>query len=480
MLMLNANNLSNSKKNQILLGSAIILSLILCGELAIRAYSFHLDALGNSTGRYLPDFPNHFDQIRTGIELLFLTIIYVVWLIINKNKEKDITFIKILKNSSFFLLIAFASYPITTDINLYIHYGLMYLNGVNPFLNPASTFTSELSPFLAWKQTSTYGPISQLFFMFSAFFVAITPSLGIYVFKLICLLFHILNSYLIWGHLKNYPYKVNVTTAYLVSPLLLYEQVTNAHIDVLISTILIILIIFLKNYNYLAAIVIAWIGFLIKTLPIVWLPLIFVYLIKQQRWKILFSAIFISVAIIFATSLIALPSVDAWTSLFNPGVKDRVGGSLYSLIKNLLSIKILNLPITLQATVFSRFKPIIFSIFVISYLIILVKPYLKKTYSTTSFSTNIGWITLILFLFAAPWYCSWYSSVLLAVVALNIDSNSKRFVITSIVFCLSSTVFYYLLRGIRLYDFLTVVPTLAVIIFWLVRDIQALKKPLKN
>ncbi|NEU81088.1 hypothetical protein, partial [Nostoc sp. UIC 10630] len=362
----------------------------------------------------------------------------------------------------------------------YIHYGLMYLNGINPFLNPASTFTSELSPFLVWKQTSTYGPISQLLFIFSAFFVAITPSLGIYIFKLICLLFHILNSYLIWGHLKNSPYKINVTTAYLLSPLLLYEQVTNAHVDVFISTILIILIICLKNYNYLAAIVTAWIGFLIKTLPIVWLPLIFVYLIKQQRWKILFSAIFISVAIIFATSLIALPSVDAWTSLFNPGVKDRVGGSLYSLIKNVLSYKILKLPVTFQATVFSTFKPIIFSIFVISYLIILVKPYLKKTYSATSFSTNIGWITLILFLFAAPWYCSWYSSVLLAIVALNIDSNSKRFVITSILFCSSSTVFYYLLRGIRLYDFLTVLPTLAVIIFWLVRDIQALKKPLKN
>ncbi|MBC1280677.1 hypothetical protein GNF10_33250, partial [Nostoc sp. UCD121] len=216
MLMLNANNLSNSKKNQILLGFAIILSLILCGELAIRAYFFYLDALGNYTGRYLPDFPNPFDQIRTGLEFFFLNIIYVVWLIINKNKEKDISFIKLLKNSSFFLLIAFAGYPITTDINLYIHYGLMYLNGINPFVNPASTFTSELSPFLVWKQTSTYGPISQLFFMFSGFFVAITPSLGIYVFKLICLLFHILNSYLIWGHLKNSPHKINVTTAYLV------------------------------------------------------------------------------------------------------------------------------------------------------------------------------------------------------------------------------------------------------------------------
>jgi alpha-1,6-mannosyltransferase len=480
MLMLNANNLSNSKKNQILLGLAIILSLILCGELAVRAYSFYLEALDNSTGRYLPDFAKHSEQLRTGIEYLCLNIIYIVWLIINKNKKVDITFIKILRNSSFFLLISFIAYPITTDINLYIHYGLMYLNGINPFINPASTFTSELSPFLAWKQTSTYGPISQLFFMFSALFVAIIPSLGIYVFKLICLLFHILNSYLIWGHLKNSPHKINVTTAYLVSPLLLYEQVTNAHIDVLISTILIILIICLKNYNYLAAIVTAWIGFLIKTLPIVWLPLIFVYLIKQQRWKILFSAICISVAIIFATYLIALPSVDAWISLFNPGVKDRVGGSLYSFIKNVLSFKILNLPVTFQKTVFSVSKPIIFSIFVVSYLIILVKPYLKKTYSTTTFSINIGWITLILFLFAAPWYCSWYSSVLLAVVALNIDSNSKRFVITSIVFCFSSTVFYYLLRGIRLYDFLTVVPTLALIIFWLASDIQALKKSRQN
>jgi alpha-1,6-mannosyltransferase len=480
MFLLNANNLSNTKKNKILLSLAIFFSLLLCGELAIRAYSFYLEALGNSTGRYLPDFPNPFDQIRTGIEFICLNIIYIAWLIINKNNKKDIPFIKILKNSSFFLLIAFAGYPITTDINLYVHYGLMYLNGINPFLNPASAFTSELSPFLIWKQTSTYGPISQLFFMFSGLFVAITPSLGIYAFKLICLLFHILNSYLIWGHLKNSPHKANVTIAYLLSPLLVYEQITNAHIDVLISTILIILIICLKNYNYIAAIVTAWIGFLIKTLPIVWLPLIFVYLIKQQRWKILFSAIFISVAIIFATSLIALPSVDAWTSLFNPGVKDRVGGSLYGLIKNVLSLNILNLPVTFQETVFSTLKPIIFSIFVVSYLIILVKPFLKKKYSETTFTINIGWITLILFLFAAPWYCSWYSSVLLAVVALNIDSNSKRFVITTIVFCISSTVFNYLLRGIRLCDFLTVVPTLAVIIFWLVRDIQALKKPLKN
>lgn len=436
--MLNLNNYSNQKKNQILLGLAIILSLILCVELAIRAYSFNLEALANSTGQYIPDFSKTIDKIRVGIEYRCLIIIYIVWLIINKNKKRDISFIKILKNSSFFLLIAFISYPITTDINLYVHYGLMDLNGINPFINAASTFTSKLSPFLVWKQTSTYGPISQLFFMFSAIFVAITPILGIYVFKLICLLFHILNSSLIWQHLKTSPHKINITIAYLVNPFLLYEQVTNAHIDVLISTALIILIICLKNHNYIAAIVTAWIGFLIKTLPIIWLPLIFVYLIKQQRWKIIFSAFCISLGILFATSVIALPTIDAWKSLLNPGVGEKVGGSLYALVKSLLSLKILNLSLSFQHTLYSIIKPIIFSIFVVSYLIILVKPYWKKNYSETNLSISIGWVTLILFMFAAPWYCSWYSSVLLGVVALNI--HSKRFAIASIAFCIISAI----------------------------------------
>lgn len=471
MLKLNLDNYNHQKINRILLVFAIILSFILCAELAIRAYNFNLQSLANSTGKLLNDFSNRFDQQRTGIEYLCLNIIYIIWLIINKHKIRDITFVKILKNSSFFLLIAFISYPITTDVNLYIHYGLMDLNGINPYINPASTFSSQLSPFLYWKQTSTYGLISQLFFMFSAVFVAIIPSLGIYVFKLICLLFHILNAYLIWRHLKNSPHKINLTTAYLVSPFLLYEQVTNAHIDVLISTILIILIIFLKNHNYIAAFFTAWIGFLIKTFPIIFLPLIFVYLMKKKSWKSLLIATCISVAIIFVAYLIALPTVHAWKSLLNPGVKEQVNGSLYSLVTKLLNWEILNFSTTVQQTLFLKIKPIIFSIFVVSYLIILVKPYLKIKYSETDFSINIGWIILILFMFAAPWYCSWYSSVMLAVVALNI--HAKRFVITSIAFSLTSTVAYYM--NIYL-DILTVVPTLTLLLFWLTRDIQAHKK----
>ena len=86
--MLNVNDYNSTKKNQILLGFAIILSLILCIELAIRAYSFDIEALTNHTGKYLPDFSNRVDKVRTGIEYLGLNLIYIAWLIINRNKNK--------------------------------------------------------------------------------------------------------------------------------------------------------------------------------------------------------------------------------------------------------------------------------------------------------------------------------------------------------------------------------------------------------
>ncbi|WP_341525426.1 hypothetical protein WKK05_22900 [Nostoc sp. UHCC 0302] len=473
--MLNTNNYQNDKNNKILLVIAIILSLIFFLELALRAYSFYIEALANSQGeRNVPDFSNSFVKLRIGIEYFGLNIIYIIWLVINKQGQIYINFTKILKNTSFFLLIAFISYPVTGDINLYVHYGLMDLNKINPFLNAANTFTSSLSPFLAWKQTSTYGPISQLFFMFSAYFTTISPSLGIYVFKLLCLVFHIINSYLIWQYLKISPYRSNVTIAYIISPFMLYEQVTNAHIDVFISTVLIILIICLKKRSYIAAIIAGWIGFLIKTLPIIWLPLIFVYLIKQQRWKSLFIALSVSVAIVIAADLTVLPTVESWESLLNPGVKERVINSIYALVTQVLSLKHLNLPISLQKFVFSIFKTIMFSIFVVSYIIILTKPYFKKNYDETNLSLNLGWITLILFILATPWYCSWYSSVLLAVVALNI--HSKRFAITSIILCLTNP----LTLNLPLLKLLTVVPALVVILFWFVRDIQTQKKSLTN
>jgi alpha-1,6-mannosyltransferase len=59
----------------------------------------------------------------------------------------------------------------------------MNLSGVNPLLNKASSFTSQLSPFVDWGQTSTYGILSQLLFAASAAVVPLNPILAVYFYK---------------------------------------------------------------------------------------------------------------------------------------------------------------------------------------------------------------------------------------------------------------------------------------------------------
>ena len=118
----------------------------------------------------------------------------------------------------------------------------MSLHGINPFLNTTSLLVSELTPFIHWDQASSYGPISQLFFMLAALVVPISPAAGVYLFKIFCVLLHIINAYLIWHYLKDFQNRSQITTAYLVNPFLLSEHVVNAHVDVIVSTTLLVLI----------------------------------------------------------------------------------------------------------------------------------------------------------------------------------------------------------------------------------------------
>jgi alpha-1,6-mannosyltransferase len=143
---------------------------------------------------------------------------------------------------------------------LYLQYGLMALNGLNPYLTPSANFASVLSPFIFWNQTSTYGPISQIFWIISAAFVPISPILGVYIFKLICLIFHIFNSYLIWQELKFNNYRQRVAIAYLLNPLLLFELVTEAHVDVFVCTIIILATTAIKKRQYVLGILSIWLG----------------------------------------------------------------------------------------------------------------------------------------------------------------------------------------------------------------------------
>lgn len=430
-------NMIRNKK--LLFVLALIFSLIFCAELTVigleKFYSVPSDIR-----EYQKAFPNTFTKLIVDIAYFSLTIIYVTWLLQKNRKQNNfLSFLDLLKYAGIFLIIAFLTYPHSTDIYLYLHYGLMGLNGINPYINAANSLTSPLSAFLAWSQTSTYGPISQLFFMSAASTVQVSPVLGVYVFKLFCVLIHGINAYLIWHLLKTSTYRSKITLAYLLNPLLLSEHVASAHVDVFVANALIILIGCLSRRYYVAGFLAIWLGFLEKTLPVIWLPLVLSFLVSKQRWKDLAIAGFLSSIIIIILSNTVLPTIESWKSLVNPGVGGRTAISLHYLLNSSFHL-FPHIAIETKKNILSGFTLVTYVGFASHYLWTLLQSYFRRSYSEANLISDIGWTTLILFLFATPWLMPWYASVLLPVTALS--TTSPLFVLTSLTFSLASNLIY--------------------------------------
>ena len=172
---------------------SLVFCFILCAELLLKQYRLEVG---------VSDASLTYNDLRIGAEYIALNILYLIWLRKAKlNDQQDSTigsrvkFVQAIAPCSIFLLLAFISYPNTkTDIYTYLHSGLMILNGINPYIVPAGDFYSQVSPYFSWLQTSTYDPISQFLFVISALFTTINISLGIYIFKFLCLIFHVLNA----------------------------------------------------------------------------------------------------------------------------------------------------------------------------------------------------------------------------------------------------------------------------------------------
>ena len=429
--------LNNSLKNQkILYAAALAASIIFCIAMTSMGITKFYSVLQG--GENYNDFPTSgFSVIRLLINGSYLigTVTYIIWLI--QKKQTNSSFLDICKYAIPFLALALIAYPQSNDIYMYLHYGSMSLYKINPYLNEPSTLVSGVSPFLHWSQTSTYGPVSMFFFSVSALAVPISPLLGVYFFKLICVLVHTLNAYLIWRLLANSERRNLITMAYLINPMLLNEQIVNAHLDVLLANTLIVFIGCLYSGRYVWGILAIWVGFLVKTLPIIWLPLVFAFLFKQRRWRDLAAGSLVSLLIILVITYTFLPTVAAWQSLFNPGVSNATARSFHHAI-NLSLIFLPNVTVETKESIVSLLKYFAYLSWIVYYAVTLIKSYFHKNDSEINLVSDIGWTTLTLFLFATPWLMPWYPSILLPMAALSI--NSPNFVLTSLTFCLSPSI----------------------------------------
>ena len=301
-------------KSQFLYVFALVTASVLCAVLAVGGVTSFFEAIAGEETNFNNESFNGISFIRllSTFSYISLCVCYLVWLFRSQPISNELKFKQIIKPATPFLLLALIAYPLSNDIYLYLQYGLMNLRGVNPFISPAGHVPSVLMPLLYWLQTSTYGPISQLFFVASSVFIRVNPILGVYVFKLFCLLVYVFNAYLIWRLLKESPLRSKLTIAHVLNPFLLIAHIADAHVDVFLCFSVIVLIGCLFHRRYVAAILAIAAGFLTKTLPIIWLPLVVGFLISRRLWKTLAIAAGAVAVLILVLSQTIFPTLTAW------------------------------------------------------------------------------------------------------------------------------------------------------------------------
>jgi alpha-1,6-mannosyltransferase len=447
---------------------AFAAALVLCIIFTTGGLASFSDIITGKEGSFNDASFNGVSYVRFLSTLAYLCVssAYIIWLLQKREISNDLKFTQLLKPAAPFLLMAWIAYPLSNDIYLYLQYGLMGLRGVNPYIIPSSKVSTILDPLLYWLQTSTYGPVSESFFMVSALFVRLSPIVGVYIFKVFCLLAYILNAYLIWRFLKPSPSRSKLTLAYLLNPFLLIAHIADAHVDVFLCSSIILFIICLYNRLYVTSVLAITAGFLTKTLPIIWFPMVIGFLIRRRRWRELAIATALCLAIILLLSYTVFPTLAAWKSLLNPGVSGLTARSIHHVVNLIISF-ITGAELIRNQAIIQQIARFTFWGFAAFYGWKLLQPWMRQKYSEARLVADLGWVTLVLLLGATPWLMPWYPSVLLPFALLAVDA--PIFSLTSFVFCLTTGAVIGTGSGDTLLSFvgclITLVPAFCILIY---------------
>jgi alpha-1,6-mannosyltransferase len=402
---------------------------------------------------------NALQHVLFGVAYICIITIYFVWLIYELPKQENNTegasIYRTIFKSSPFLLLAFIYYPTTSDIYSYLHSGLMLLHGINPYLTTLGAFTSPISPYLEWKQqTSPYGPVSQLFFAIAAAYTIFGLTIAVYTFKLFCVLFHLLSVVLIWTLARRSTRRHLITIAYLVNPFLLFEYIAQAHVDVIMNFIVVLSIFLIVRARFLLSSLTILFGALCKTLPIIWLPLLWLYFLHNKMWKSLALSSCCVVCVIKLLLISALPTYAAWISLLNPATTEwQSAGSLHQLLDTSLYYASGLLPTAASGAKSYRisvpFKMFTYGAYAAYYLWLCARRLECSCWDRRQLILDMAWSTFFLFLFATPWYQPWYAALFVSFTAILLavghDDASVFFGIVASVYCLCSASYYVFL-----------------------------------
>lgn len=353
---------------------------------------------------------------------LVLTITYIFLIKRRKTAFKNIKSVLILVTIVSIIFIAAIPF-MCSDIFYYLGVGRIDSNyGQNPYYTTIQDFMEidENSNYLSqdsvleqgyvndWKDaTVVYGPVWQLICKGVAFLSFGNIDVGLLVFKIVNVLIHLFNCYLIWK-ITN---KKMFTLIYGLNPFILIEGISSVHNDMFVVMFILLAIYFLKNKKkILPSVVFLSLATGIKYFPIILLPFMIIYYFREEKpLKRFLECIkygIIFMLVLFVPYLIYIQDLNVMAGIFTQ--QEKLAKSIYILISEYL-----NKPENIVQITKNMLLGIFTIIYFFTCVVILNKKDIKfKNMMEKANCFIIPFIFLLITNFQ-PWYIMWLFPILM-------------------------------------------------------------------
>jgi alpha-1,6-mannosyltransferase len=175
----------------------------------------------------------------------------------------------------------------SSDVLEYIGFGrLAAVYHASPYLHTYSEFTDRFASYVTWDDPMPYGPVVLPVFAFASLVSENHLFVAMYTIKLVWLLIHFLNAWLIYHIAKSIaPDPRYALFVFAFNPLILLEQLANGHNDGPLILFGLLAVLALQRGRGALAVSLALLSALVKTSGLFWFAGIVVLLIRQRRWR---------------------------------------------------------------------------------------------------------------------------------------------------------------------------------------------------
>lgn len=246
---------------------------------------------------------------------------------------------------------------------------------------------------------------------------------SIYTFKIFFYIIYFLSSYLVYKVIKN----KKTLFLFAFHPLIIFESINNGHITILVLLFLLSSVYFLQKRGFLyesLSLLFLLFSVFIKYIPIIFVPLYFIYIHKRSSLRNVLSQLAIFTTFLFTFYIVFIHPFGGFANIFI-GVIEVVNFQFAPILATFPSL-IKKITLIFTANTFF-IKVSSYLVFLTVYVPLLIYFYTKKQVANISSLLLTMTITyLAMLLFAINWLYSWYYLIPLTLCILQMDQTHTR------------------------------------------------------